>query len=251
MFTYEKTQVLFLGGMVMAKYKIADTVFEILTVSDYTQHLCKDFLVEDLKAEHTIKTTVEEVREEMKKEPNFPGVYIESLVVFRRLCDYLLQKKKGIIFHSSAIIVNGEAYLFTAPSGTGKSTHARLWRELLKEKAVMLNDDKPLIRQIGNQFIAYGSPWNGKHKLGANVSAPIKAICVLEQAKENKITKISPKEMLPVVINQTMYPNNEEKVDKMLNLLDGLLKTVNLYKLQCNVSLESAELSFNVMSKGE
>ena len=58
----------------MAKYKIANTVFEILTVSDYTQKLCQDYLAEENSvAEFTIKTTVEEVREYMKKEPNFPG----------------------------------------------------------------------------------------------------------------------------------------------------------------------------------
>ena len=206
---------------------------------------------ENSVAEFTIKTTVEEVREYMKKEPNFPGAYLESLIVFRRICEYLLEYKNGIIFHSSAIVVEGEAYLFTAPSGTGKSTHARLWRELLEDKAVMLNDDKPLIRKTENGFIAYGSPWNGKHRLGENISAPIKAICVLEQAKENKIIKISAKEMLPVVINQTMYPNDLGKVDKMLTLLEGLLKNTSLYRLQCNISLDAAKLSFNTMSKGD
>ncbi len=236
----------------MAKYKIADTIFEILTVSNYTQNLCKNYLVDETcTAELTIKTTVEEVREYMQQEPTFPGAYLESLIVFRKICEYLLTNKNGLIFHSSAIIYNGEAYLFTAPSGTGKSTHTRLWRELLKENAVMLNDDKPLIRKIGNKFIAYGSPWNGKHKLGENLEAPVKAICVIEQAKENKIYKISSKEMLPVVINQTMYPNHLEGVDKMLNLLEGLLQSVSLYKLECNISLEAAELSFNTLTKGE
>ncbi|MBQ8427284.1 MAG: hypothetical protein IJX16_05955 [Clostridia bacterium] len=146
-------------------------------------------------------------------------------------------------------MVDGNAYLFTAPSGTGKSTHTRLWRELLGDKAVMINDDKPIIRYVDGEFYVYGTPWNGKHRLDTNTRAKVKAICQIYQAKENEIKKISPPEMLLTVLNQTIRPNDAETYDKLLDLIDKLLRKVELYKLGCNISIDAAKLAYETMSK--
>jgi hypothetical protein len=148
-------------------------------------------------------------------------------------------------------MVDGCAYLFTAPSGTGKSTHTRLWRELLGDKAVMVNDDKPIIRYIDGEFYVYGTPWNGKHHLDTNCRAKIKAICKIEQAKENRIEIISTSEMLMTILNQTIRPDNLEQMDKLLGLIDKMISKVGLYKLGCTISKEAAELAYSTMSKGE
>ena len=86
-----------------------------------------------------------------------------------------------ILFHGSAVAVDGIGYLFTAKSGTGKSTHTRLWRELFGERAVMLNDDKPLIKVSENGIIVYGTPWDGKHRLSTNTFVPLKGICFMSK----------------------------------------------------------------------
>ena len=236
----------------MPRYKIADVVFDAQITYAYTAKLCKNYEYDgEEKPEFTAIVTANDIAEEKKFGPEFPDAYLESLALFRKLCDYTLSNKDGIIFHSSAVMVDGEAYLFTAPSGTGKSTHTRLWREMLGDKVVMINDDKPIIRYIDGEFYVYGTPWNGKHHLDTNTRAKIKAICKISQAKENKIVKANSAEMLLTILNQTIRPPQLDKLDKLLNLIDKLLKKVSLYHLECNISEEAAKLSYTTMSKGE
>ena len=234
----------------MPKYKIADVVFKAELMYGYTVKLCKNYEYNgDEPCEFCAVITQEDVAKEKALAPEFPDAYLESLALFRKLCDYCLAHANGIIFHSSAIMVDGKAYLFTAPSGTGKSTHTRLWRELLGDRAVMVNDDKPIIRYIDGKFYVYGTPWNGKHHLDTNCRAEIKAICKIEQAKENYIYPASTSEMLLTLFNQTIRPEDPAQMDRLLNLTDKLLTEVELYKLGCTISKEAAELSYSTMSK--
>ncbi len=228
----------------MLRYKIADVVFDAEITYRYTEKLCENYLYTGSEpAEFTAVVTAEDVLQEKKGAPEFSDAYLESLALFRKLCDYILSCKDGIIFHSSAIMVDDKAFLFTAPSGTGKSTHARL----LGDRAVMINDDKPIIRYVDGDFYVYGTPWNGKHHLDTNTRAKIKAICIIYQAKENVIEKASSSEMLMTVLNQTIRPKEIDKFDKLLSLVELMFKKVELYKLGCNVSKEAAELSFKTM----
>ncbi|MBE7083346.1 MAG: hypothetical protein E7373_01930 [Clostridiales bacterium] len=236
----------------MHRYKIADVVFDAKLIYKYTPALCKNYEYSgEEQPVFTAIMTQDDIAYEKALAPEFPEAYLESLALFRKLCDYTLSEVDGIIFHSSAIMVDNEAYLFTAPSGTGKSTHARLWREMLGDRAVMINDDKPIIRYIDGDFYVYGTPWNGKHRLDTNARAKIKAICKIYQAKENTITKADSTEMLLTILNQTIRPTELDKMDKLLNIIDKMLTSVKLYSLGCNISREAAELSYNVMSKGE
>ncbi len=234
----------------MPKYKIADVVFDVKFLYGYTEKLCKNYEYNgDEPCDFSVVMTAEDVAKEKALAPEYAEPYLESLALFRKLCDYCLQNADGIIFHSSAIMVDGKGYLFTAPSGTGKSTHTRLWRELLGDRAVMVNDDKPIIRYVDGKFYVYGTPWNGKHCLDTNCRAEIKAICKIEQAKENSIVPASTTEMLLTLFNQTIRPEDPVQMDKLLSLTDKLLTQVELYKLGCNISKEAAELSYTTMSK--
>ena len=236
----------------MPRYKVADVVFDAVLNYGYTEKECENYLYTGSEQpEFTAVITLEDIAKEKEQAPTFPDFYLESLALFRKLCYYTLENKQGIIFHSSAIMVDGEAYLFTAPSGTGKSTHTRLWRELLGDKAVMINDDKPIIRYVDGDFYVYGTPWNGKHRLDTNGRAKIKAICGIYQAKENQIRRADPSEMLMIVLNQTIRPSEEAKFDKLLDLIDKLFKQVSLYRLGCNISLDAAKLAYETMSQGK
>ncbi|MBE7087312.1 MAG: hypothetical protein E7369_03330 [Clostridiales bacterium] len=236
----------------MPRYKIADIVFDARPIYKYSASICAKYeYVGDEPSAFSVVMTEDDIAKERALAPEFPDAYLESLALFRKLCDYALENADGIIFHSSAIMVDGKAYLFTAPSGTGKSTHTRLWREMLGDKAVMINDDKPIIRYVDGDFYVYGTPWNGKHRLDTNARAKIDGICAIRQAKENVIEKCSTQEMLITIMNQTIRPTDIGQMDKLLGLIDKMLKTVKLYKLGCNVSKEAAETSYNAMVKGE
>ena len=159
--------------------------------------------------------------------------YIYTGTIFNRL----LINHHGCMLHSSAVVVDGYAYLFSADSGTGKSTHTGLWLEHFKEKAFIINDDKPVLRLENGQWFVYGTPWSGKTDLNINVKAKLGAIVFLERAKENHITPIEVKEAIPLFFNQTVRRlKREEKMDLVLQYMEEILTSTPIYKMGCNIS---------------
>lgn len=157
----------------------------------------------------------------------------------------------GFILHSSAVALEGKAYLFSAPCGTGKSTHAALWQQYFgSDRAVIINDDKPAIRLIEGKFYVFGTPWSGKTDLNQNIKVPLQGICFLEQSCANWLQRIGPKEALKLILNQTLRPKEREGMTKLLDLLDRLLLQFPIYKMGCNISREAVELSYQTMRLG-
>ena len=151
------------------------------------------------------------------------------------------------VFHGSVIAVDGEGYLFTAKSGTGKSTHTRLWREYFGERAVMVNDDKPMLKVTDNGVIAYGTPYNGKHRLGANIYVPLKAICILTRGEENNIVRIDKSEAYAMLVQQVYRPQDPMQLMKTLDIVDRMAEGVKLYKLACNLDISAAQVAYEGM----
>lgn len=235
------------------KYEIADTIFDIQCNFAYTQNQCKPYIYTgDKKTECVIKITQEDIKNEnVSPIQNFPDYYLESLAVERKIGNFIAENKNGTIFHCSALEYDGKGYLFTAPSGTGKSTHARLWREKFGDNVIMINDDKPIVVEEEGKFYVYGNPWNGKHHLGENRKTEIAGICRIYQAKENTIKRLEPKEMVTTMLKQLYRPSTEVATEKVFSLIDGMLKKINLFELGCTISEEAVKLSFNAMVNGE
>ena len=175
---------------------------------------------------------------------NFPDSYLETLAVYRKFAENLLAYDT-VLFHGSVVAVDGIGYLFTAKSGTGKSTHTRLWREYFGERAVMVNDDKPLLQVTENGVIVYGTPWDGKHHLSNNISVPLKAICILTRAEENHIEQISNSMAFPMLLQQSNRPQDSLKMQKTLEILGRISDNIALYKLGCNMEIEAAETAYH------
>ena len=166
------------------------------------------------------------------------------------IADQLLHRDT-LLFHGSVIAVDGKAYLFTAKSGTGKSTHTRLWREMLGDRAVMVNDDKPLLKFTRDGVLACGTPWNGKHHLGENIMVPLAAICILERGEVNAIRPVTVREALPRIIEQSHKPDCPADRALYYALLDKLVRSVSLHRLQCNMDPEAARVSFAGLTGAE
>ena len=137
----------------MPNYKIADLVFSYTPRYDYTKNLCKNYQVDEEQVQTAIVVSDEDIKKEGEKAlpQKFPIEYLESLALYRKFLEFAFNHDT-IILHCSALALDNQAYLFTAPSGTGKSTHTRLWREMLGDKAVMVNDDKPIVRYVDGAF---------------------------------------------------------------------------------------------------
>ena len=97
----------------------------------------------------------------------YPARFLENYAIHSLLAEQMT-KHHVLLVHGSALCMDGQAYVFVAPSGTGKSTHARLWREMYGDRVWMINDDKPMIRVSDSEIRVYGTPWDGKHHLSRN-----------------------------------------------------------------------------------
>ena len=236
--------------MITGCYRIADKTIRITSIHNRVQELCRDYSVPDT-GEYDIDVVIseEDIQYERTRSTDpgsFDDPYMEELAVYRkiavRMTDY-----DTFLMHGSVIAVDGYGYMFTAASGTGKSTHARLWREYLGDRAVMVNDDKPLIKVTDDQVTAYGTPYNGKHRQGNNISVPLKAICVLTRGEENSIREASSREVYHILLQQTFRPAGREELAKTLKLIDKLTNRVKFYILKCNMDISAAKTSYNAM----
>jgi len=184
-----------------------------------------------------------------KKQPHLSEEDSEYLMTGYSFYHQLL-KFQGMLLHSSAVVRDGHAYLFTAPCGTGKSTHTRLWLENFKDTFI-LNDDKPALRFEDGRFYAYGTPWSGKYDNNRNIRVPLAGICVLRRGVDNKIEPYTGSAVLHDILEQTVRPREPVLMGDLLELLDKLITSVPMWRLECNMEPEAAYTSYNAMSGKE
>lgn len=172
-------------------------------------------------------------------------------------CEYLctggsfyrqLLQFDGMMLHASAVVADGRAYLFSAPCGTGKSTHTRLWLRLFGQRAFLLNDDKPALRFEDGAWYAYGTPWSGKHDISCNARVPVAGICYLQRGQENAIAPLTGTKAIFCLLEQTARPPAPELRGKILELLDKLITRVPIWRLECNMDPNAAIVSYEAMS---
>ena len=157
----------------------------------------------------------------------------------------------GVMLHASAVAVDGYAYLFSAPCGMGKSTHTKMWQKLLgEERAVIINDDKPVIRKIDGTYHVFGTPFSGKHDISVNGDFPLKGICYICRGEENRIEKLKTEDAVTPFLNQTVKALAADVYDKMLDIVDDLITSTPCYLLHCRADVEAAETAYNAM-KGD
>lgn len=243
-------------------YYLAERIIHITSKYAYIHEMCRDYQAEsmaDSLPDITVSTTSEDIAFERTKSEqedlkngqtphDWNDDYLETLAVYRKIAEKM-PAFDTVLFHGSALSVDGTAYIFTAKSGTGKSTHTRLWREMLGERAVMVNDDKPLIRVSDNESIVYGTPWDGKHHLSNNIAVPIKALCLLQRSATNQIKPISAADALPVLLQQTYRPSDTEAMMKTISLINRFMKQVKLYRMGCNMEPAAAATAYEALTR--
>ena len=229
-------------------YEIAGLRVQIDNKYEYTDNFCKVYLSEDQTSPVDIvaRTTEADIAEEKAQSPDFSDGYVENICLYRSLC-LQIPAFDRILLHCAVLEYQGKAYAFLGRSGTGKSTHSRLWKTFLSTPN-MVNGDKPILEYKDGAFIAHGTPWKGKEGWGMKTSAPLCGLCFLEQAKVNSIKKLSPAEVSSRLFSQILLPTEEEGVIATLNLVDKLISSTPAFLLQCDISEEAVQLSFEALT---
>ena len=220
-----------------------------------TREYCRPYLTER-KPEFFVEVTGEdlvrqqamldqEADQEGLRRRKFTDPFLERTVIQEKIAEKLLEQDT-LLLHGSTVAVDGQAYLFTAPCGTGKSTHTRLWREYFGDRAVMVNDDKAFLQLRRKEVLACGSPWTGKHGIGSNISVPLKGICFLQRGTENRIQKATPEKWLPELIHQCFLPE-----ERYFPLVQQLAQRIPLWEMSCTKDPQAAAIAYEAMNPDE
>lgn len=233
----------------MFTIRMANLNIKIHNKYDYVKELCKDYLINEDKIDLEVSTNDEEIREEKSACNNeYSEEYCEATCIYRNICNKIVFNNRFFL-HASVIEVDGQSYAFAANSGTGKSTHTFLWNEYFKKRARIINGDKPILEIKGGKLLAYGTPWCGKEGFNVNTSSPIKSICFIERSEKNELLKIDEVETIDRLIEQLEFPKDKENVEKLIDLLDWVIKNIPFYILKCNISQEAVEVAYSGMNK--
>lgn len=232
--------------MSKGKYVIAGFKVEMSPIFDLTRKRAEKYLSSfDGDADIVIDCALENIQKVASVKNLDPQTceYLLTGVYF----NHKLLSLGGFTFHASAIVYDGKAYLFTADSGVGKSTHTELWLKYAPD-SFLLNDDKPIITQKDGVFYASGSPWSGKNDISENLTVPLGGIAFLERAETPFIETASTLFAVRGIIKQTKLPSDKKLNDYLTSTIDKLLTAVPTYEFGCDISKEAFITSFEGMT---
>lgn len=223
------------------RYLIADLVTEYTPLSEEFKAFLEPFSYDgDRATDITLRYTREDAEsllKKMVKETTFSqaesfgvsGIFNRSII-----------RHRAMLVHSSALICGGKAYLFSADSGVGKSTHTRLWLEAFGDEVHIMNDDKPVIRIYDDRILACGTPFDGGSGIALNETYPLGAIIFVERGEENSVRVPSDKEVIQKLYFQTARMVGPKTAQEMLINFDLLIGKAKFYILACNMDISAA-----------
>ena len=235
----------------MKRIRLAEIPIEIHSLYDSVPH-AEEYETADAPA-FTVSIEEQDILDEQRKSmaeaayegivyPGYSAPELESTAIYRKIAAKL-PEYDAFVFHGSAVAVGDRAYLFTAKSGTGKTTHTRLWLKNIADSYVV-NGDKPIIRLIDNTAYVCGTPWMGKEGYGCNRVVPLAAVCLIDRGQSNRIERVEFQRVYPRLIGQSYRPENGALVVKTVRLLERLGRYVPIYELACNMEDEAAFVAF-------
>lgn len=240
------------SGLAPFCMRVADLVVRVCPLHAMVGCLCKDYVVDaPLAIDFEIGATQADIdyeRDMATEGTDWTDAYLETLAVQRAIANRLPERHR-LLVHGAVIEFEGRAYLFTAPSGTGKSTHIRLWCQYLGDAVRVINGDKPFVRIPEHRDelpVAYGTPWACKEGWQRNDSAPLAGIVLLSRSEPgaSSISLASAALNIDKIMRQVYFPPNADASVLTLDLLDAMLARVPVYDLACDMSEDAVRASF-------
>lgn len=234
----------------MKKYSICG-LNVLMDAGEITSRQAEKYLsLEDFeKADITVvptKDAIDAYSARGKTSDEISAYMVEAGIFYRQLLNF-----DGVFLHASAVVYNDRAYLFSAPCGTGKSTHTSLWLELLGDKAYILNDDKPAVRVLSDGIYAYGTPFSGKHDISVPRAVKLGGICFISRGEEDKVSLMESREAVFKMYHASLRRIDEQQLDKELEILQKIAVNIPIYKMECTPTLNAARVAIEAMTKGE
>lgn len=231
----------------MPKYRIAELIAEYEPLYERLRRQSEKYRVpDDAQPDFRLRFVADFYERKAVENPLMNDEEQEYFYIGQLFYLHLLEHN-GCMLHASAVAVDNRAYLFSAPCGTGKSTHTAQWRALLGDRAVIINDDKPAIRKMDGGYYAYGTPFSGKTDLNVNVKVPLGAICILERGAQNEIRRMDAKRAIMFFLEQTTRSRLAGRMDALLTFLNDLFLEVPIYKMKCTASVDAAKMAYEAM----
>ena len=239
-------------------YRFADHTIEIESLYPLVHELCAAYQTEESGAEYSVRITEEDILSERASleaawrqsgyDPRrFSARYLETLAVYRKIAEALLPCDI-LLMHGSVVAVDGRAYLFTAKSGTGKTTHYLHWKALWDREVEILCGDKPILAFDGPEITVHPSPWNGKEAMGQLRSGPLGGIVVLRQSGTDRIRRLSRREAVWPLFPQFLFRRaTVAQVQAVGRMEEQLLGQVPVWLLENRVGGASALLCRNAL----
>lgn len=243
--------------------KIAGQVIRVNALYPSTREYCSEFLCEG-ESDFSVEITPQDIALEQEisgrertleglSPYNFEKFQLERTVLQRKIAEWL-PLHSAFVLHSACFDVDGVGVAFAAHSGTGKTTHMNLWQKLLGDRMVIVNGDKPIVRFFDNEPetpYAYGTPWNGKERLGCNMRTKLQHICFIERNETNFVEPMEKAEAIDRIFNQIYMPKDPIAVMNTMQLIDRLLSCCKLWKIHCNMEDEAANIAYNAIFRTE
>lgn len=232
----------------MAHYLLADLHTSFTCRYSILQRRCPPY---EIHSHHPDDISMEvpwaHIHNFQAKHPHLSLDEAELILLSSRFSNQLLAHH-GLVLHASAIAHQGQAVLFSAASGVGKSTHTQLWQQQFgAESVVILNDDKPALRLLDQQWWVYGTPFSGNSDENRNERCPLHAIVFLERSRCNTIRRLSVEEALPYFLFNLPPYRRESNLTHIMARLNQLLPVVPVYLLSCNMEPEAATLAHQTL----
>lgn len=232
------------------KCRIADFNVEILCRGRYLKEKLKNYLADFDDADFSFKVLDEDIEKELLSPNVTTKLYAESLAACRKLVK-LAADKGTYLLHAAVFEVDGRGIALIADSGTGKSTHMLLWRELLGDRFDIINGDKPIVRLIDGRPYAYGTPWCGKEGLTSKKKTVLTDLCFIKRSEENKTVKIEKEDAAKRLLSHVMLCDGSEALLNTAALLDKTVRHCNIWEINCNTDISAAKAAKKEIFRGE
>lgn len=225
--------------------KIAELTVKVSALYPLSRELCRDYITEPSPSPDIEVSVSKELldRELENAEEPAPPAYAEFLCVYRLIAEKL-PIFNAFVFHGAAISYKDRGYIFTAQSGTGKSTHIMLWRKFIGKSVDIINGDKPIVKIRDSGAFICSTPWAGKEGWQKNRILPLSCVTFLERSTAPFIHRDTPESCIAKIMNQVYMPKSGKSAERTLELIDSLLNGVCLYTLGCDISENSVKIAF-------